>query len=228
MMYEDHFKTNNNNIYNVLMDNDDDDEDEEYTLSPSRKINEQQTTSENEFIIDDDEKDQEEEESVIVNEDSEEESIEIEFQHEEINEPLFPEEESDELHHNTKSASQRSDNTHNDIKNPKLSREMKRLDAFFNPQATRMHEELTKPQEDSSPATTIAEEPNNLITLTPPNEQLDRALTMISLQPLAIDEIQMVDKNPISYMYNVSTINDTKPFQVPDHQLKDILNTPST
>jgi hypothetical protein len=55
---------------------------------------------------------------------------------------------------------------------------------------------------------------------------------MISLQPLSPREQNMVIEQPpeplISKAYNTSTVRQSNPYNVPDHQLKDILPNPTS
>jgi hypothetical protein len=87
----------------------------------------------------------------------------------------------------------------------KLSREMRRLDGFFNPTATKMYNNLTKSQNEPTETTETIETTND--SENQPEIHLDQALALVTLKQTA-------------------TINPTNPYNVSDHQLKDILKTP--
>jgi hypothetical protein len=141
---------------------------------------------------------------------------------------LFPETDSEEnISHNTRSKTQQQNNQFTKSQSGKLTREMKQLDGFFNPE---LYGELTTPNNDQDTVQQI-ETVDDVVT-DPPTEQRDRALMMISIQPLSVSEVKMIDIEPISYINNATTtINSSgsnNPFNVKDHQLKDILHTSTT
>jgi hypothetical protein len=125
---------------------------------------------------------------------------------------------------------------------------MRHLDGFFILVATQTHKEIQEDlfinnndqnKQDTNEDVETNEDTTNISIKA--STLIDRALTMLSLQPLTRSKINVTQSFPVSQFYNITSLKYNPPnttsstsnstsnqFNVSNHQLKDVLDTPTT